>query len=345
MLSIIENLKESRNLADQELILLIKSSTFEDELFYTADQVRKSIYGTDVYIRGLMEITNYCQNNCYYCGIRNENSHVQRYRLCNEEILDCCTHGYHLGFRTFVLQGGEDNFFKKELMSEIITGIKSQFSDCAITLSLGERSMHTYQDWFKAGADRYLLRHETKNIHHYQLLHPKNMISENRQKCLWGLKQIGFQVGSGFMVGTPYQTTEHIVEDLRFLQKLQPDMIGIGPYITHQNTPLHNFPNGDFHTCLRLIAILRLMFPFALIPATTALGTIDPQGREMGIKAGANVVMPNLTPVKYRKHYELYDHKISSHEEAAEGIRQLELRIKDIGYQIVVDIGHVKRES
>jgi biotin synthase len=243
-----------------------------------------------------------------------------------------------------VLQGGEDAFFSDELICGIVSEIKKLYPDCAVTLSLGEKSYDSYKAYFDAGADRYLLRHETANAEHYGKLHPNSMNLENRKNCLWNLKKIGFQVGSGFMVGSPFQTTEHLIEDLRFLQKLQPDMIGIGPYSSHKNTPFHGSANGDLRVCLRLISILRLMFPHALIPATTALGTIDANGRELGLTVGANVVMPNLSPVKFRKQYELYDNKICTGEEAAECKMCLEGRVASVGYKIVTDVGHVKQK-
>ena len=333
------------NFSDNELKRLIESDECEQELFVKADSVRREYYGTDVYIRGLIEFSNYCKNNCHYCGIRNGNQTVERYRLDKDEILLCCKQGYRLGFRTFVLQSGEDAFFSDELICDIVSEIKKLYPDCAVTLSLGEKSSDSYQAFFDAGADRYLLRHETANAAHYRLLHPAGMSLDNRKNCLWNLKKIGYQVGSGFMVGAPFQTTEHIIEDLRFLQELQPDMIGIGPYISHQNTPFRGAKNGDLHLCLKLIAILRLMFPHALIPATTALGTIDKKGRELGLAAGANVVMPNLSPVEFRKRYELYDNKICTGEEAAECRTCLEKRVAAAGYTIVTDIGHVKKNN
>jgi biotin synthase len=342
MTEIIDQLHKNKDLPDPDLKTLIENGECEKELFEKADSVRRENYGTDVYIRGIIEFTNYCKNNCYYCGIRKDNQNAQRYRLSKEEILSCCEQGYALGFRTFVLQGGEDPFYNDELICEIVLLIKNKFKDCAVTLSLGERSYDGYKAFREAGADRYLLRHETANDSHYRQLHPDSMSLENRKECLWNLKKLGYQVGSGFMVGSPYQTTDFLIEDLRFLQKLQPDMIGIGPYITHKYTPFNDQKSGDFSMCLRLISILRLMFPYALIPATTALGTIDPQGREQGLLAGANVVMPNLSPVKYRKQYELYDDKICTGEEAAECRYCLENRVASAGYKIVTDIGHVK---
>ena len=345
MKKIINRLHHDRDLPDNELAALIDNNSHEDELFEKADSVRREHYGTDVYIRGLIEISNYCKNNCYYCGIRADNRHVERYRLSSEEILSCCREGRALGFRTFVLQGGEDPFFTEALIADLITEIKKQNPGCAVTLSLGERPVETYTTWFKAGADRYLLRHESACEQHYRLLHPESMSLENRKNCLRSLKKIGYQTGSGFMAGAPHQTTAHLIEDLRFLQELQPEMIGIGPYISHKHTPFRDFPSGDFHRCLRLLAIIRLMFPESLIPATTALGTIDPQGREMGLKAGANVVMPNLSPVYVRKRYELYDNKICTNEEAAECRSCLENRVKNAGYCIVTHIGHAKKKK
>jgi biotin synthase len=333
----------SKDFSDAELKTLIEDGNDEQELFKKADAVRREYYGTDVYIRGLIEFTNYCRNNCYYCGIRKDNYQVERYRLTKEEILSCCAEGYELGFRTYVLQGGEDPYYSDDLLCEIISQIKKLYGDCAVTLSIGEKPYDSYKLYREAGADRYLLRHETADAEHYRLLHPESMSLENRKKCLWNLKELGYQTGSGFMVGSPFQTTSHLIEDLRFLQELQPDMIGIGPYITHNGTPFRDHKSGDLRVCLRLIAVLRLMFPNALLPATTALGTIDPMGRELGLSAGANVVMPNLSPVKYRKQYELYDHKICTGEEAAECRGCLERRVVSAGYKIVTDIGHVKK--
>ena len=321
---------------------MIERSEGEQELFQKADNIRRTYYGTDVYIRGLIEFSNYCKNNCYYCGIRRDNPKVERYRLSKDDILSCCKQGYGLGFRTFVLQGGEDAFYSDTLVCDIVSTIKKLYPDCAVTLSMGEKSYDSYKAFFDAGANRYLLRHETATEEHYRLLHPDSMSLENRKNCLQNLKKIGYQVGSGFMVGSPYQTTECIIEDLRFLQQLQPDMIGIGPFLSHKDTPFHNFKNGDLHVCVRLIAILRLMFPNALIPATTALGTIDGRGRELGLKAGANVIMPNLSPLKVRKMYELYDNKICTNEEAAECYRCITNRVAAVGYKVVTHIGNVK---
>ncbi len=342
---LINKLTTERNLSDEELKVLIDSNESDKLLFDAADSRRKEIYGDEVYIRGLIEFTNYCRNNCYYCGIRRDNKNAVRYRLDKDEILSCCEEGYKLGFRTFVLQGGEDPFYTDSLICEIISEIRSRFEDCAITLSIGEKPKESYKAFFDAGANRYLLRHETADEEHYRKLHPDSMSLQNRKQCLFDLKEIGYQVGSGFMVGSPCQTTDNLIEDIRFLQQLQPDMIGIGPYITHQDTEFSSFENGSMELTLRLISILRLVFPYALIPATTALGTVHPQGRELGLKAGANVVMPNLSPVRVRKLYALYENKICTGEEAAQCRGCLERRVNSAGYRIVTAIGNVIKEK
>lgn len=337
----IDTLFKTGNLSDDEFIELLSTDKYDQYLYCLADKLRQKYYGKDVYLRGLIEFTNYCKNDCYYCGIRKSNKNAKRYRLTQQEILDCCAEGYKLGFRTFVLQGGEDMYFSDDRICDIVSDIRSKYPDCAITLSLGEKSRESYQAFYNAGANRYLLRHETADIIHYKKLHPPQMNLENRKNCLFNLKEIGFQVGSGFMVGSPYQTVDNLVNDLRFLQQLQPDMIGIGPYINHKETPFKEYKNGELKLTLRLISILRLMFPYALIPSTTALGTIHPQGREMGLKAGANVVMPNLSPVKVRKLYDLYENKICTGEEAAQCRGCLENRIISAGYKAVTAKGDV----
>ncbi len=342
---IIEKLKTTGNATDSELLALLTSEDKQtnDLLAQAAVPIRIDHYGDEVYLRGLIEFTNYCKNNCYYCGIRAGNTHVERYRLTKQQILDCCVEGYQLGYRTFVLQGGEDPYFTDDLICEIVRDIKVQHPDCAITLSIGEKSRESYQKYYDAGAERYLLRHETASEEHYKLLHPDSMSLANRKRCLYDLKAIGYQIGSGFMVGSPYQKPKHLVEDLRFLQDLQPDMIGIGPYLTHPNTPFKDMPDGSLELTLRLISILRLLFPYALIPATTALGTIAYNGRERGLKAGGNVVMPNLSPTAVRKQYELYANKICTGDEAAQCRGCLEMRVASVGYHIVTDRGDVKR--
>ncbi len=343
--NMVEDFVNTGDMTDEGFLALLQTDAFDESLRKEADRIRRENYGEDVYIRGLIEFTNYCKNNCYYCGIRAGNNKAERYRLRKEEILSCCQEGYRLGFRTFVLQGGEDPYYTDEVLCDIVAKIRKEYPDCAITLSAGERSKESYQALFKAGANRYLLRHETADAGHYGKLHPEDMSLENRKRCLFELKEIGYQVGSGFMVGSPYQTFDTILKDLRFLQELKPDMIGIGPYLTHQDTPLRNFGNGSFELTLRLISILRIIFPWALIPATTALGTIRPDGRERGLQAGANVVMPNLSPVGVRELYSLYENKICTGEEAAQCRGCLEQRVLSAGYRIVTDIGNVKKKS
>lgn len=345
MQTLIDKLANKRDLADAELLELITSTdeATNQLLAAAADKIRQQYYGTKVYIRGLIEFTNYCKNNCYYCGIRAGNSHAHRYRLSKKQILDCCSEGYQLGFRTFVLQGGEDPYFTDERVCDIVAAIRRQHPDCAITLSIGEKKRASYQAYFDAGANRYLLRHETAAPEHYAKLHPASMSLANRKRCLFDLKAIGYQVGSGFMVGSPYQTPENLLADLRFLQELEPDMIGIGPYITHEQTPFAEHKSGTAEQTLRMLSILRLMFPYALLPSTTALGTIHPNGRELGLKAGGNVVMPNLSPVNVRKLYELYENKICTGEEAAQCRGCLEARVRMAGYEIVTDRGDVAK--
>lgn len=339
----LDTLRRERDLPDKELLNIISSGEYDEELRRAADCVRREIYGNEVYIRGLIEFTNYCGNDCYYCGIRRSNAGVTRYRLTKDEILACCDEGYKLGFRTFVLQGGEDRRFTDHMICDIVSSIKEHHGDCAVTLSIGEKSRESYRAYFRAGADRYLLRHETADAAHYGRLHPASMSHANRLRCLFDLKEIGYQVGSGFMVGSPWQTAENILADLRFLQRLDPDMIGIGPYIVHADTPFRDMKSGGLTLTLRLISILRLMFPHVLLPATTALGTIHPKGREMGLCAGANVVMPNLSPVVVRELYTLYDDKVCTGAEAAESLDLLSAKVRDAGYRIAVARGDVRR--
>lgn len=341
MVKLIDKLRKFHELSDDELRILIES---EDEyllreLMRQANEVRQEVYGKKVYLRGLIEISSYCKNNCYYCGIRRGNSAAERYRLTADEILGCCENGYKLGFRTFVLQGGEDAWFTDEVLCPLISEIKNRYPDCALTLSLGERSEESYCRLREAGADRYLLRHEAASEELYRRLHPEEMSLENRRKCLYTLKKLGYQVGAGFMVGAPFQTTDHIVADLRFLQELRPQMVGIGPFIPHRDTQFSSQNSGKLDLTLRLLAIVRLMLPYVLLPATTALGTIAPDGRELGLRSGCNVVMPNLSPVTVRKKYDLYDDKICTGEEAAECRLCLERRIINAGFEIDLSRG------
>ena len=337
-----EKLIRDHTLAREEYARLLEASgdpEVRSMLSREAVRLRKLYYGDKVFTRGLIEFTNYCKNNCYYCGIRCQNPHAKRYRLNREEILDCCENGYGLGFRTFVLQGGEDPFFTDERMTEIIREIKTRYPDCALTLSIGERSFESYRRFRVAGADRYLLRHETADEAHYRKLHPENLTLANRKRCLRDLKALGYQVGAGFMVGSPGQTSAELAEDLCFLEELQPEMVGIGPFIPHHETPFAEAEAGSVDLTLFLLSVIRILLPKVLLPATTALGTLDPQGREKGLLAGANVVMPNLSPVKNRKQYDLYDNKICTGEEAAECRECLAHRVESVGYRLVTERG------
>lgn len=340
-MKLVEKLIQNRILSKEEFVELLSNTSAEDReiLRKEAVRLREKYYGHDVYIRGLIEFTNYCKNNCYYCGIRRDNHHLERYRLTKDEILSCCEGGYRLGYRTFVLQGGEDPWFNDDRMEDIVRGIRAAYPECAITLSIGERSRESYQRLKEAGADRYLLRHETANEAHYRKLHPEEMSLANRKACLYTLKELGYQVGAGFMVGAPGQTFECLAEDLIFLQELQPEMIGIGPFLPHHETPFANEEKGSYDLTIFLLSVLRVMFPNVLLPATTALGTIKATGREQGMLAGCNVVMPNLSPVANRKQYELYDNKICTGDEAAECRGCMENRMASVGYHLVVDRG------
>ena len=335
--------KHHLSLSSFERILRERTEADEELAHQLARECTEKYYGRGVYTRGLIEFTNYCKNNCHYCGIQRGNQEVERYRLSKEEILSCCEEGYRLGFRTFVLQGGEDPYFTDEKIVEIVQAIKKAFPDCAVTLSIGEKSRASYEKYFLAGADRYLLRHETADKEHYQYLHPKELSWEHRMRCLQDLKDIGFQVGCGFMVGSPHQTAKTLAKDLYFIQEFQPDMCGIGPFIPQHATVFAKETAGTLHDTLFLLSLLRLIHPNMLIPATTALGTIDKRGRELGILSGANVLMPNLSPTAVRKKYLLYDNKICTGDESAQCRACLSRRMESIGAHLLVDRGDVKK--
>lgn len=347
MKALIDKLYKNRILEKEEFKELIdnRNTEFAEYLFDKSRRVRIENYEHDVYIRGLIEFTNYCKNDCYYCGIRRSNSNAERYRLTKEQILECCSAGYNLGFRTYVLQGGEDGHYSDERMIDIIKAIKLKYPDCAITLSIGEKAYESYKAFYDAGADRYLLRHESADAEHYGKLHPKELSLSNRKQCLYNLKEIGYQVGCGFMVGSPFQTTDCLVEDLMFIKELNPHMVGIGPFIPHHETPFADKMAGTLELTLFLLGIIRLMLPAVLLPSTTALGTIHPKGRELGIQAGANVVMPNLSPTSVREKYMLYDNKICTGDEAAECRYCMEKRMEGIGYHVAVSRGDYKKSS
>lgn len=348
MRDLIDKLQNEGTLSKQELVQLL-SGYSKDDSEYLLEKARtctQQTFGNGIYTRGLIEISNYCKNDCYYCGIRKGNKLAERYRLSKEDILSCCEQGYELGFRTFVLQGGEDPWFTDDRLVDIIISIKTQYPDCAITLSIGEKNYSQYQKYFDAGADRYLLRHETADAAHYSKLHPEDLTLINRKQCLLDLKKIGYQVGTGFMVGSPYQTFENLADDLIFIKELEPEMIGIGPFIPHKDTPFAQCEPGTMELTTFLIGVLRLMLPTSMLPSTTALGTIDENGREYGILAGANVVMPNLSPKQVRSKYLLYDNKICTGEEAAESRELLQKRMNQIGYELLIDRGdHLSRKE
>ena len=347
MKELIERLERERDLTNAEFAVLLDQSSGADRdfLFERARAVRDAHYGRKVYLRGLIELTNYCKIDCLYCGIRKSNASCERYRLTKEQILSCCESGYALGFRTFVLQGGEDGWYTDERMTDIVRAMRQAYPDCAITLSLGERGRESFKRLYDAGANRYLLRHETADEAHYARLHPVSMTLTHRLQCLRDLKEIGFQTGAGFMVGSPYQTTECIVRDFRFLQELRPQMVGLGPFIPHHATPLKDFPAGSTERTLLCLSIVRLLLPNVLLPATTALATIDGDGRIKGMNAGCNVVMPNLSPMEDRSKYLLYDNKASSGDEAAESLRALREHLAAAGYEVVIDRGDYKGEE
>lgn len=345
LFDLIDRLEKEQSLTVAEYKKLVENYD-SDLASYSAEKARKAAkrhYGNKIFIRGLIEISNYCKNDCYYCGIRKSNKNCQRYRLEKEDILSCCQEGYALGFRTFVMQGGEDAYYSDEVLCDIISEIKSLYPDCAVTLSLGQRSKESYEALFKAGADRYLLRHETATKEHYERLHPERMSFEERMQCLRELKAIGYQTGCGFMVGSPYQTSEHIARDLKFIEEFSPEMCGVGPFITHRDTPFRDEKSGSADLTVFLLSLIRLMKPTILLPATTALGTVDGNGRERGVLSGANVVMPNLSPLDVRKKYELYEGKIATGQESAQCVSELKARMKAIGYEVVTDRGDAIR--
>ena len=343
LILLIDKLRKNRKLSLEEYQTLIQGYSPEIAEYAATEavNVRQQIYGNKVYVRGLIEISNICKNDCYYCGIRKSNPNCDRYRLSKEEILECCREGYELGFRTFVMQGGEDGYYTDDILCDVVLAIHQSFPDCAITLSMGERTKESYRKLYEAGACRYLLRHETAEKEHYTKLHPEQMSYENRLRCLKDLKEIGYQVGCGFMVGSPYQSSLSLAMDLKFVEEFQPDMCGIGPFIPHKDTIFKEEKAGSVEMTCYLLSMIRLIYPPVLLPATTALGTLDRKGREKGILSGANVAMPNLSPLSVRKKYELYNNKISSGQESAQGLEELKVRIKEISYEVVCEKGDI----
>ena len=346
-LELIDKLYSNANLTREEIIFLIKNidASSRDRLFFLARKRAREAYGNEIYIRGLIEISNICKNDCFYCGIRRSNKNAIRYRLTLEEIFSCCQKGFELGFRTFVLQGGEDDYFSDLALCKLIDRIKSSFPSCAVTLSLGEKTRESYEMLFNAGADRYLLRHESITKAHYEMLHPKNMSLQNRIRCLYDLKEIGFQVGCGFMVGAPFQSIEDIARDLEFIKDFSPEMVGIGPFISHKSTPFSKWSNGSVELTILLLGIIRLLLPNVLLPATTALSTLDKNGQRDGFLAGANVVMPNLSPMNERKKYNLYDGKAFLGLEAGENLDKLKALAREMGLEIAISKGDFRKQK
>ena len=339
--ALIDKLNKEKHLEKEEWVTLLSGYTDDDRAYGAgiAREISTSRFGNKIFIRGIVEFSNVCKNDCYYCGIRRSNTNVQRYRLTPDEILDCCDEGYGLGFRTFVLQSGEDKSYTNDTLCDIVRRIKAAHPDCAVTLSLGELTYEEYKALREAGADRYLLRHETADKAHYEKLHPAEMSWDDRMECLKYLKELGYQTGAGIMVGSPYQTMECIAEDMLFFESFKPEMIGIGPFLPHKDTPFRDEPKGSYELTLFLLSLCRILLPDVLLPATTALGTIRPNGREEGVKAGANVIMPNLSPTAVRKKYMLYDNKICTGDESAQCRGCLEMRMKSIGYEVAVSRG------
>lgn len=344
---LIEKLNHDKNLSFEEWHALLSSFTNEDREYAAmlAREIAKENFGDNVYFRGIIEFTNYCKNDCLYCGIRCSNKEVTRYRLTEGEILECCDEGYALGYRTFVIQGGEDPYWDDEKMVPLIKTIRSRFPDCAITLSLGERSRQSYEKLYEAGANRYLLRHETADAEHYAKLHPQNLTLNNRMRCLQDLKEIGYQTGCGMMIGSPYQTTENLVKDMLYIAEFRPQMIGIGPFLPHKDTPFRDEEAGCTEMTLFLLSLCRIMLPEVLLPSTTALGTLQGDGRQLGVLAGCNVVMPNLSPVSVRKKYMLYDNKVGTEDDAKHGIEKLKAQMNEIGYRVHVGRGDFRKKE
>ena len=342
----LNKLLNQEKLSVQELELIVRlqlegsNTKALDLIEETARKRTLEVFGNKIYIRGLLEFTNYCKQNCLYCGLRHDNKHVTRYRLSENDIYSAATENYKLGFRTFVLQGGEDPYYTPFKIAEIVKHLKEILPDCAVTLSVGELSDSDYLMLFKAGADRFLLRHETADEEHFKTLHPPAQTFKNRLHCLQTLKEIGYQAGAGFMVGSPNQTPTTLAKDLYFLQNFNPAMVGVGPFIPQHDSPLRNFAPGTVDQTVYLLSIIRLLLPKTLLPATTALATLDPEkGRKRGILAGANVVMPNISPPKNRENYALYDNKLASNNESSAGLKDLQVELNSIGYEYIISRG------
>lgn len=346
MEGLIDKLRRERRLRHEEYVQLLEHADGPVRAYAAraARQVARARFGEGVFVRGLIEISSFCRNDCFYCGLRRGNTALARYRLDDDRIADACRAGRDAGFRTFVLQGGEDPALDDGRVERLVRRLRAEFPDCALTLSLGERGRAAYRRWREAGADRYLLRHEAADAACYARLHPADMPHRRRMECLDALRELGYQTGAGMMAGAPGQTLADLAADLCFLERFRPEMVGIGPYLPQRDTPLAGSPPGDAARTLMLLSIVRLMLPAALIPATTALATLLADGREQGILAGANVVMPNLTPPDVREGYAIYDGKLSSGPEAAGEVPELESRLREIGYRIDYARGDFRAE-
>lgn len=345
--ALINKLSKDRCLTLHEWEQLI--SSFTDEDFEYARSMAQNVavkqFGKAVYFRGIIEFTNICKNDCYYCGIRRSNKNIIRYRLTKADILEACAEGYSLGFKTFVLQGGEDSFWDDDALCDIVSTIKSLYPDCAVTLSIGERSKESYKRLFESGADRYLLRHEAISQELYEKIHPSGLLLQNRVQCLHDLKEIGYQVGCGFMVGVPLQTAADLALDMQFLSEFKPQMVGIGPFIPHSDTPFRDYPSGNTKLTLFLLSLCRIMLPRTLLPATTALGTASNDGRKQGVLSGCNVVMPNISPQIHREKYMLYDNKIGTLDTTLSALESLKAHMDEIGYTVLMHRGDYIEEE
>ncbi len=347
ILALVEALEKGERLGEEDFFALLthRDPQTDQRLRDGASRVRERIYGDTVFVRGLIEITNHCKNDCLYCGIRCSNSRAERYRLTEEQILACAHRGAEMGFSTFVLQGGEDPYFTDERLCRLVERLKETYPDKAVTLSLGERGRESYRRLRQAGADRYLLRHESADAAHYARLHPPKMRLETRMRALYDLRELGFQVGCGMMVESPYQTARHLAKDLAFIAHFQPEMCGIGPFIPHGETPFASYGAGSGALTCFLLALVRLSCPAVLLPATTALNTLDEGSRAKGMQWGANVVMPNLSPEDAKARYQLYHRKLSHGAEALEGLAQLKNEMNAIGRRVVMDRGDCKKKE
>lgn len=343
---LIDKLEKEKKLERSEWIFLLENYLPEDREYarIKAQDIAISKFGKKIFFRGIIEFSNICKNDCYYCGIRRSNSCISRYRLSKEDILECAREGYTHGFRTFVLQGGEDGHFSDDVLCEIIVSLKNKYPDCAVTLSVGERSRESYQKLYNAGADRYLIRHEAANSELYSKIHPSFQKHQERMRCLRDLREIGYQTGCGFMVGVPFQKISDIADDMVFIQDFKPQMVGLGPFLPHKDTPFGIYEAGSVDLTLFLISLTRIMLPNVLLPSTTALGTAKGDGRQLGVLAGCNVVMPNLSPENVRKKYMLYDNKIGTECDAESGVRLLREQMNEIGYEVICSRGDYKDE-